>query len=79
MSKKKILINRDKCIGCGACVACSNLRINFIDGKAWSTNSDYDQTEADDIIDVCPVDAISAGEQKDYDELKEKYKIDDEN
>ena len=79
MSKKKILINRDKCIGCGACVACSNCRIKFIDSKAWSSNADYDEDEAQDICDVCPVDAISTGNEEEYEKLKEEYKIKDDN
>lgn len=59
MTKKIILIDEDKCIGCGLCAsACKQSAIEIIDGKAKVTRSDY----CDGIgncLPVCPVSAIS--------------------
>lgn len=76
-NKKKIIIRRDKCIGCGSCVACSNGEIDFIDGKAWSSGADYEEKEANDIVDICPVDAIYTGNEEEYKKAKEEEKVED--
>ena len=76
MAKKFIIINRDKCIGCGACVVASNNKCDFIEGKAWCCQEEIDNTN--EIIMVCPVDAISDTDKLDeYLEAKNKYDIKD--
>ncbi len=66
MADKKIIINRSKCIGCGSCVACSEGKIRFINGRAWADESEYKDDAAQDVIDLCPVDAISSGSEAEY-------------
>ncbi len=75
MAEKKIIINRSKCIGCGSCVACGEGKIKFIDGRAWADNSDHSQEAAQDIIDLCPVDAISAGTEAEYQQAYEQQGV----
>lgn len=77
MAKNKIIIKRGKCIGCGSCVACSDGRINFIDGKAWSDDVDYKDDEIKELIDICPVEAIYAGDDEEYQKEKQDQKVDD--
>lgn len=73
--KKYILIGREKCIGCGACVAASEGLCDFIDGKAWGEKKQTEDFE--EIISVCPVDCISATDDEDeYDKKYEEYEID---
>ncbi len=59
MSKKKIVIDEHKCIGCGICAnTCKMSAIEMIDGKAKVTNAEV----CDAIgrcLPVCPVNAIS--------------------
>ena len=60
MSKKnKIIIDEDKCVGCGKCVnACVGSALELIDGKAKLTREDY----CDGLgvcIGECPFDAIT--------------------
>lgn len=73
---KKIIIKRKKCIGCGSCVACSEGKITFIDGKAWSLDVDYDDDFAQEIVDICPVDAICTGNEQEYKEAEKDENID---
>jgi len=67
MAKKyKVEVNKDDCIGCGACVAaCSqNFDINK-DGKAIPLNEEITDKELDcnkDAEEVCPVSAIKITE-----------------
>lgn len=75
MAKNKIIINRDRCISCGSCVACSEGKIKFIAGKAWSNDTDYTEQEAQDIVDVCPVDAISIGDEQQYQSSYEEQDV----
>lgn len=74
--KKYILINRELCIGCGSCVAASEGKCKFIDGLAWASKIEMENYE--EIIDVCPVECISAGTAEEYDALKIKFEIEDE-
>lgn len=59
--KKVIIIDEEKCVGCGLCAqVCKQSAIEIIDGKAKVTREDY----CDGIgncLPVCPVDAISFG------------------
>ncbi|MGL4950835.1 MAG: ferredoxin [Mycoplasma sp.] len=71
--KKYIIIDRDNCIGCGACVIASENRIDFVQGKAWAEKGEFDEVQ--EIIEVCPVEAISAASESEYDEAKAKNKL----
>ncbi len=74
MNKKFIIINRDKCIGCGACVAASENKAKFIQGKAWFNETLFENS--DEIISLCPVDAIDDTESlEEYLKIKNSYKI----
>ena len=62
MAKHKIEVDKEKCIGCGACAAqCDNFEMDGDKAKAK-------QTEVDDIgcnkdaVDACPVEAITIKE-----------------
>lgn len=70
MEKKYLIIDRQKCIGCGACVVASDGRCEFVNGKAWPQKEIF--SDAQDIIDVCPVEAISLDTEAKYDELNKK-------
>lgn len=71
--KKYLIIGREKCIGCGACIAATEGVCDYIDGKAWASKIKVDDCE--EIISVCPVDCITSGDEKDYEEAKKKYDI----
>ncbi len=70
MNKKNILIDKEKCIGCGLCAnVCKQSAIEIIDGKATVTRSDY----CDGIgncLPVCPVNAISFSDDKPLEKKK---------
>ena len=54
----KITIDKEKCIGCGACAAtCDNFELN--EGKAVAKKSKVDEIGCNqEAADVCPVNAI---------------------
>lgn len=74
-NKKYLIINRDICIGCGACVAASDGKCEFIDGRAWCKKEEITSEIAKDIIDTCPVDCISLEDEIEYDKTFEKFDI----
>lgn len=58
MAKYKIKINKEACIGCGACTAqCDNFEMDGDKAKAKQTEVD-DLGCNKDAADVCPVNAI---------------------
>lgn len=63
MSRKRIQIDAEKCVGCGLCAAtCQQSAIAMVDGKAKVVRDDY----CDGIgncLPVCPVGAISFSDQ----------------
>ncbi|MGL4948725.1 MAG: hypothetical protein ACRC42_05115 [Mycoplasma sp.] len=71
--KKFIVIKREDCICCGACVIASENKCEFIDGKAWSEKTEYDNI--DEIIEVCPVEAVVAATEEEYEEAKTNYNL----
>ena len=59
MGKKIIVINEEKCIGCGLCAkACKQSAIEMVDGKAKVVREDYCDGLGN-CLPVCPVGAIS--------------------
>lgn len=64
--KKRIWINKDKCISCGACVSVSPSESIFFDKDGKAEVDPKKVTEEDElVIDICPTDAISLKEYTD--------------
>ncbi|MCK4730242.1 MAG: ferredoxin [Candidatus Aenigmarchaeota archaeon] len=59
----KVTIDKEKCIGCGACVAvCDNLEIKD-DGKAHPKKTEVEKPDCNkEAVDICPVQAIEVKE-----------------
>lgn len=58
MAKHKIMIDKEKCIGCGACAAqCDNFEMDGDKAKAKKTEV-LDIGCNQDAADACPVEAI---------------------
>lgn len=57
---KKIIVDKDKCIGCGTCVAIAPKSFKLgDDGKAQPIDPSGDnETTIQEAVDSCPVDAI---------------------
>lgn len=65
---KKIWVNPDKCISCGACVSISPNEAIFFDEDGKAVVDPKKATDEDNlVIDVCPTEAISL---KDYEKDK---------
>ena len=57
---KKLIVNDDVCIGCGACVACDPTHFDFNENGLSSVinNDNLDAKELQNAIASCPVNAI---------------------
>jgi len=56
---KKITINQELCIGCGACAnLCSEVFKMKDDGKAKAVNSEKSKCDYEMVVQSCPVGAI---------------------
>ena len=56
----KITVNRDECIGCGACVATCPKSFEMKDGKAHPIKPEVDSLTCEKNAEAgCPVEAIS--------------------
>lgn len=55
----KIIIDKEKCIGCAACTSvCDNFEMK--DGKAHAKKTEVDEAGCNkEAVDICPVQAIS--------------------
>lgn len=64
MAKYKIVVDKDKCIGCGACEAqCPDNFELGDDSKAKVKKAEVEELKCNkDAKEVCPVDAISVEE-----------------
>ena len=72
MTCKRIKINKDKCISCGACIATSpNQSIDFDENNKAEVNPKIVDENDEIVIDVCPVEAIYLEE---FDDEKKEYK-----
>lgn len=62
MEKKKVVVNTDGCIGCGACVAICPKVFKFNDNvKSYTSAQPTNDKERQDVqssIDTCPVEVI---------------------
>jgi len=60
----KISVNREECIGCGACTTCANFEMDG-DNKAKAIESMVDDVGCNqDAADICPVNCIKVVEEK---------------
>lgn len=58
----KIVVDQDKCIGCGACAATCPEGFKMNDGKAHAVKSEVKELSCEKAAEAgCPVDAISVG------------------
>ena len=56
----KIVVDKDKCVGCGACAATCSSAFGMKDGKAFVVKSEVEKLTCEkEAESVCPVDAIS--------------------
>ncbi len=64
---KKLHVNKEACIGCGACVAIDNSHFDFGDDGLSEVISEenIDTKEVANAIASCPTNAISMVEEKD--------------
>lgn len=70
---KKIKVNEEACIGCGACVAIDPLHFAFNDeGLSHPINQEnLESQELASAIDSCPTSAISIGEAESNEPIEE--------
>ena len=55
----KIVVDKDKCIGCGACAATCEDSFEMKNGKAYAVKSEVEKITCEkDAANGCPVDAI---------------------
>jgi ferredoxin len=59
MVKYKVKVNKEKCIGCGSCVAVCEGNFELKDGKAIAKKSLSDLACNKEAADTCPVQAIT--------------------
>lgn len=62
---KKVIVDQDKCIGCGACVSTANETFDFNEDGLSTVINDTVTEAVENIVNdnVCPVDAISIDEK----------------
>lgn len=59
---KKVVVDKDKCIGCGACVGIASDTFDFDDDGLSKVIDSNVTDEAKDACESCPTDAISIEE-----------------
>ena len=56
----KIIVDKNKCVGCGACTAMCPNSFEMKNGKAFAIKSEVEKlTCEEEAKDSCPIDAIS--------------------
>ena len=56
---KMVKIDKEKCIGCGACESACGKVFKLVGGKAEVTDANSKEKCVKEAKDICPVDAIS--------------------
>ncbi len=71
---KKIIVNKEQCIGCGACVAIAPTHFEFDDeGKSTPISQEIIEDESlQNAIESCPTSAISINEVEQTEEVSNK-------
>lgn len=69
----KLVVDKDKCIGCGACVAISPNNFDFDEDGLSSVIAEEVTDETRNAIDACPVYAISIDESASQVEKDKKH------
>ncbi|MDD5836259.1 MAG: ferredoxin [bacterium] len=69
MNTKKLVVDKDTCIGCGMCVGIDedHFELKDVDGASVSVPKNQDNlesTQLEDAISACPVGAIKLEEDK---------------
>ena len=62
MVKYKVKVDKNKCIGCGSCVAICAGNFELIEGKVQEKNAESDLPCNKEAAESCPVQAISVEE-----------------
>lgn len=67
---KKIVVDHEKCVGCGACVAMDNEHFDFNDqGLSYAkVQNNFDDVKLQEAITSCPVGAINIVDDEDNQE-----------
>lgn len=58
----KVTVDKEKCIGCGACAAVCGEVFEMKDGKSTVKEAETDKECVKEAADACPVDAIKIEE-----------------
>lgn len=76
---KKLKVNKDLCIGCGACVAIDSEHFDFDDeGRSFvKSNEHIESDEAVNAIESCPTSAILYSSNDEDDDSKNENDNDD--
>ena len=60
---KKVSVDKDACIGCGACTSCDNFEMGD-DGKAQPIKEEVQDGDCNqEAVEICPVQAIKITEE----------------
>ncbi|MEG0794457.1 MAG: ferredoxin [Bacilli bacterium] len=70
---KKLIVNEDSCIGCGACVAIDPDHFDFNENGLSTviSNDDITSSNTTNAIESCPTNAISIQKECDCDDSKD--------
>ncbi len=68
--KKYLIIKREGCIGCGACMVASNGKCYFLDGKSWCSKVEVENAE--EVTEVCPTRVIETATLEEYEKLEQE-------
>jgi ferredoxin len=58
MGNYKVSIDKELCIGCGACITISDENFALKNGKAITMKKEIDKKDYKQIKEICPVNAI---------------------
>ena len=79
---KKVVINKDKCLGCGMCVGIESDVFDFDDDGLAKVNNDNinddNKENVNNAIDSCPVAAIEVVDENNKENVNNTAKVVDE-